>query len=348
MDSGRTVASVVAPWSTMTSRPTLLPHLRPLWRDRRTLQLGLDPARAVVVEFDGPVAAGLLDLLDGARTEAGVVAAAAGLGVPPALARQVISVLRDAGVLIDARALLPHGMAEVARSRLYPEAAALAMRHTQPGRTPASRLRRRQAARVLVAGALTSDLRTEAGTDTPVGTHPVDTALVDALTAAGVGRVSRSRHDRVPEHPCPALIVRLGAERRPTALAAQAYARAVVAYLSITVRDGAVVVGPLVPPAGSPCLSCLDLHRGDRDPGWPALAAQLASVAAPPPTCAATTALAGAAYAASEVLAYLDGDAPQTRGATVEVTGPGRTRSRSWAPHPRCDCRRLRRSSLNG
>ena len=323
----------------MSSRPTLLPHLRPLWRDSRTLQLGIDPARALVVEFAEPVAAGLLDLLDGARTEAGVIVAAATLGVPAALARRVIAVLREAGVLIEAHALLPRGLSEAARRRLYPEAAALALRHSPAGRTPAARLGRRHAAHVLVAGPLP---------DNPETDHPLGATVVDALTAAGVGRVSRIGGDRAPERRSAGFVVRLGAEPRPTALAARAYARAAVAYLSITIRDGAVLVGPLVPPAGSPCLSCLDLHRGDRDPAWPALAAQLAGVAAPPPACAATTALAGAAYAAAEVLAYLDGDVGHTYGAMVEVSGPGQARSRSWAPHPRCDCRRLRRSSLHG
>ena len=34
--------------------------------------------------------------------------------------------------------------------------------------------------------------------------------------------------------------------------------------------------GPLVTPGRGPCLRCLDLHRCDRDPAWPALLAQLA------------------------------------------------------------------------
>ena len=46
-------------------RLTLLPNLRLLWRDPRTLQFGTDPTRAVVLEFSDPVAARVLDLLDG-------------------------------------------------------------------------------------------------------------------------------------------------------------------------------------------------------------------------------------------------------------------------------------------
>jgi bacteriocin biosynthesis cyclodehydratase domain-containing protein len=105
-----------------------------------------------------------------------------------------------------------------------------------------------------------------------------------------------------------------------------------------------VVIGPFVPPAGSPCLACLDLHRGDRDPAWRALAAQLATGPPPLQACAATTSLIGVGYAVAEVLTYLDGGSPRTRGATIEIDGAGAERRRSWPTHPRCDCRRVRRS----
>ena len=129
-------------------------------------------------------------------------------------------------------------------------------------------------------------------------------------------------------------------------LVARAYAQRGVAHITVAVRDGVVVVGPLVPPAGSPCLSCLDLHRTDRDPAWPSLAAQLATGSEQPLTCAATTRVTAAAYVADEVLAYLDGLPARTRGASVEVSGPDRFRRRTWPPHPRCDCRRGRRTAV--
>ncbi|HYN96845.1 MAG TPA: hypothetical protein VES42_23635, partial [Pilimelia sp.] len=80
----------------------------------------------------------------------------------------------------------------------------------------------------------------------------------------------------------------------------------------------------------------------DRDPAWPAIAAQLGGHGGPDPAGAATV-LAGAAYAAAEVLRHLDGAAPETLGATAEISAPGRLRRRSWPPHPACDCRRRRR-----
>ncbi|RZU78003.1 hypothetical protein EV384_6749 [Micromonospora kangleipakensis] len=102
------------------------------------------------------------------------------------------------------------------------------------------------------------------------------------------------------------------------------------------------LVGPLVRPPVGPCLNCLDLHRVDRDPGWPALAAQLAADDADQ-ACAVTTLLGAVAYAAAEALAHLDGGTPETLGCAVEVGGAGRFRRRVWSPHPSCECSRGRR-----
>jgi bacteriocin biosynthesis cyclodehydratase domain-containing protein len=360
-------------------RPTLLPHLRPLWRDRTTLQLGTDPDRAVIVEFTQPVSARILGLLDGTRTQHAVLADAAALGISADQVTAVIAALRQAGVLIGAHALVPRGLSHTQRRRLVGEAAALAMRRlppaggpgapgspgTPPASTPAQLLRRRAAARVLVTGQarLTAPI---AATLAAAGvghlairvSGPVvaDAVAPGGLASADVGRpaaeavpevVARAAPgvDLTPLSPDDAtLAVRVGFDPTPAALAAQAYARRRLPHLVVAVRDGAVVVGPFVPPAGSPCLGCLDLHRADRDPAWTSLAAQLATEPPPTQACAATTTLVGVGYAVTEALTYLDGGSPRTRGATIEIDGAGGERRRSWHPHPRCDCRRIRRS----
>lgn len=359
-------------------RPTLLPHLRPLWRDRHTLQLGTDPDRAVVVEFAQPAAARILSLVDGTRTERAVFADAAALGIASDDVTAVLVALRQAGVLIGAHALVPRGLPQAQRRRLAGEAAALAMRRipadgTAPsgegsatrGATPAQLLRRRAAGHVLVTGQPRLSASIAAGlaaagvghvfvrTPGPVST---DDVTPGGLSAADVGRpaaeaaldvVARAAPDvdtsplRVDEA---TFLVRVGFDPTPAALAAQAYARRRLPHLAVTVRDGAVVVGPFVPPAGSPCLACLDLHRGDRDPAWRALAAQLATGPAPAQACATATTLIGVGYAVAEVLAYLDGGSPRTRGATIEIDGAGAERRRRWPTHPRCDCLHGRRS----
>jgi len=84
-----------------TGRPLLPAALRPVWRSDGALQLGLDPARAVVVDgIDEPTARTLLEL-DGTRTEAEVLAAAVGVGLDAELVGALLTDLRRAGVLAE-------------------------------------------------------------------------------------------------------------------------------------------------------------------------------------------------------------------------------------------------------
>lgn len=112
------------------------------------------------------------------------------------------------------------------------------------------------------------------------------------------------------------------------------------AHLAVSVREGRGVVGPLVLPGVSSCLHCHDLHRRDRDPVWPRIAAQLATDPAGVPPCEAPLAMALAALGAAQALAYLDGEpGPATLDGTLEVTLPElRVRRRSWQAHPECPC----------
>lgn len=99
------------------------------------------------------------------------------------------------------------------------------------------------------------------------------------------------------------------------------------------------VIGPLVLPGRTSCLSCADLHRSDRDPAWPALAAQLNG---PPertiPSEVAVCALT-AAITAVQALAFLDGEWPATLDGTLEFRLPDwRVRRRHWSRHAGCSC----------
>jgi hypothetical protein len=360
-------------------RPTLLPGLRRLWRTPHTLQLGADPARAVVLELANPAVAKLLDLLDGAHSERSVLAHAARHGVSDADAGTLLDTLRAAGLVVGAQALLPAHLPPPIRRRLTTEAAALALRRTssrtgartsQPARaTPAQILRHRAAARVMVvgrgrlgAGVAIALAHAGVGQVSPAlegVVEPADT--ISGLLAADLGRPRSAAVADAIQRTVPgtdtrpirrgeaSFVVQAGIPG-PARLHAATYARYRLAHLTATVRDGTAVVGPLVPPAGCPCLNCVDLHRTDRDPAWPALAAQLAT-AAPTEPCTAPTVLAATAFAAAEVLAYLDSrvagntvPGPETLGATVEIESPGRHRRRTWPPHPECDCsRRVRR-----
>lgn len=338
-------------------RPTLLPGLARLWRDRHTLQLGVEPGRAVLLELANPRAAQLLDLLDGTRSERAVLANAATVRVAPAEARLLLDTLRAAGLVVPAHSLLPRDLAGPARARLAGEADALALAVPGPPATPAQVVRRRRTARVLVTGvgrlgaAITVGLaQAGVGHVTPELTGPVrPTDMVGTgLTAAEVGRplaaairaalgrcapgttTAPLRRGRVD------LVVQLGTDR-PAALLATGYAQRRQPHLLVDVRGGVPVVGPLVRPPAGPCLNCVDLHRIDRDPDWPRIAAQLAADGGEQ-ACATATRLAAVAYAVAEALAHLDGGAPETLGCAVEVAGAGRLRRRQWPPHPSCRC----------
>jgi hypothetical protein len=333
--------------------------LRRLWRDRHLVQLGTDPGRAVVLEFADPSVARVLDLLDGSRTEQAVLRDAAALGIPEQATADLLDTLRDGGLAVDANTLLPPGFPEAARRRLATEVAALALRGE---RAPATAIRRRSAAHVLITGygrlavpiaaalaqagvghvdAAVSG-RTHADDAALGGLLPADAGRPRATAAAeAVTRIAPAANVRPVREDAATFVVQIGAGR-PAGLTALALARRKVAHLAVDVRDGIALVGPLVPPAGSPCLNCRDLHRRDRDPAWPALVAQLSTGPEGIAPVTVTTLLTAVGYAAEEVLAYLDGGTPQTLGTTIEIAGPGRERRRTWSPHPGCGCTRRR------
>jgi hypothetical protein len=366
------------------NRPTLIPGLPRAWRSPSDLQLGTDPARAVLLHLPDPRAAKLLDLLDGTRPERVVLVRAGELGIPPADARALLDALEAAGLVLPAASLLPATVPEHSRHRLLGEAAALALRSlstrtggsgsgrpsgisTRPADSsrdeppPIHMLRRRAAAHVLITGrgrlgAPIAVALAEAGVghvrpDLPGAVGPGQLAG-GPLHQADVGRPQREAvtaailqaapdTDTQGSRRAPATLVIQLDHDQPVSLLAAAHAAHRRPHLAVTIREGAAVIGPLVPPAGAPCLNCLDLHRRDRDAGWPD-AAPRRDPGLPEP-CAVTTILAATAFCAAEVLTYVDGGSPQTLGATIEISTPPRARRRTWPPHPSCPCTRTRR-----
>jgi bacteriocin biosynthesis cyclodehydratase domain-containing protein len=348
---------------TRLHRPVLLPGLARLWRDRHTLQLGLDPARAVLVEVADPAVVRLLDLLDGAHTEREVLAQAARLRITVDVVRNLVDILHHAGLVVPAHTLLPTTLPEPMRQRLSAEAAGLALRGSDVPATPAQVLRRRAASRVLLSGRcrlavpvalalaqagvghVSPELcgRVEASDTAGGGLTVADLRRPRAeAVVAAIGRTAPGTETGPIRRGSASIVVQAGIDR-PAPLLAEGFAQRRQAHLVLDIRDGTAVVGPLVRPGGDPCLNCLDLHRRDRDPDWPGLAAQLAGDARPADACATPTLIAAAAYAAAEILAFLDGGTPDTVGAATEISAPARVRRRTWPPHPGCTCLRRRR-----
>ncbi|MDG4822935.1 hypothetical protein O7635_13855 [Asanoa sp. WMMD1127] len=219
--------------------------------------------------------------------------------------------------------------------------------------TPAETLRRRAAARVLVSGrgrlaapiALTlarsgiGQVRPDlpgtldpaeaaaAGLDPAAVGKPRSQAVAAAIAAAGAR----------PGTTKPQVVVRVGADQ-PAQLAAAAARRRGQAMLSVEVRDGIPEIGPFVPPDGSPCLACRDLHRTDRDPAWPDIAAGLATSRSEEEACDLVTIMAAAAFAAGQVLVWTDGGDPVTTATAVSLVTLADLRWRRWPAHPRCSC----------
>jgi hypothetical protein len=341
----------------------LLPGLPRTWRGLHTLQLGADPARSVLLDLPDPRAADLLDLLDGSRPERVILRRASGLGISAAEIRALLDTLHTAGLLLPASRLLPPALPDECRRRLTGEAAALALGGVP---APARPLRRRVAARVVVRGSgrlgaavavalvqagvghVHADLPgTVTAAELPGGPlHGADVGTPrSAAVTAALLRAAPTAETRSVRRGTASLVVQLGHEQ-PAALLAAGHLRRRQPHLALAVHDGVAVVGPFVPATGAPCLNCVDLHRRERDPEWPGHPAGSPATVEP---CTVTTLLAATAYATAEALTFLDGGTPETTGAAVEITAPGRFRRRTWPPHPACGCGpRPRTRSLAG
>jgi len=353
------------------------PGLRRVWREVGTLQIGLSRRRGTVIAgltaADVPLIDQLRDGVDASVFEADDD------GLEAARRRELVGLLTEAGVLVGTgigrRVREGLGMAA---ERLVPDAAVWSLVHPDVG-DGWGLLAARASRRVLISGAgrlgstvastlaaagvgelLVADQRRVTAGDLAPGEagrpdlgRPREEAALDAVRRfgsraerAGPGALSgsggpstgRAEHGSAADRPDLVVLIEHGAA---DATAAGRLVSADQAHLSVVIREDDILVGPLVRPGSGPCLRCLDLHRGDRDPAWPSVLAQLLSPASgtlQPEETAASTLAAG--LVALQVLAQLDGVAePATAGATLEIELPdGLIARRSWPAHPSCGC----------
>jgi molybdopterin/thiamine biosynthesis adenylyltransferase len=332
----------------------LKPALRRLWRDRNTLQLGLEPPRAKVLTGLDDGDRRVLELLDGTRERAGVHAAAAAAGVDLDRADALLDLLEEASALSTATGEVP--------ASLRPDALSWSLVH-RAADASSSVQARRSTARVDVlgagrVGAAVTGLLAAAG----VGEVCVrdDAAMREAdVSPAGVRCHAGGRRDESaatelggavtlrPLRPAPSLrvVAPAGPVPDPATLARVASAP----HLLVVVRETVARIGPLVLPGRSPCVRCLELARAERDPHWPSVAAQLVSDRRTDEPCDVTLATLAAALAAMQVLQWLDGDIDAGRHGHVDTPTTvggvlvfdlcsGLLRRRSLSAHPECGC----------
>lgn len=238
-------------------------------------------------------------------------------GLPSATLADLLRRLQSGAVLGDLKALAPAADVEALVASLV-DAGVVTAGTSRRGRTAAVRIHGRGPLSDLLAGSLRCSgarLSHSTRTDTGAPSEPTDlVVLADYLVADP--RMVRELH------------------------------AAGIAHLPVRVRDGVGLVGPLVLPGVTSCLSCGDLHRSDRDAAWPAVAAQLRHTVG---TADRATVLATAALALNQVdrvlRAVRGGDAarctepPPTLDTTLEFdVNVGSVVARRWSRHPRCAC----------
>jgi len=303
----------------------LKPALRRVWRDESTLQLGLTPAHAVILSGLTAPERSVLALLDGSRDVAALVDVASANGVHADVAPRVLRTLSAAQVLDDATLTQP-ALAEDDRQRLEPDLLSLSLRNPGPG-AAARILAMRQEATVAVhgtarVGATVATLLAAAGIGTllcvdreplrpgdlaPGGIAQIRTASRGASIARRIAAMSKAVRVDI-EHRGPTTLTVIapsasgslpelleGVRREPHLLA------------HVTETTG--VIGPLVIPGRTPCLRCVALARGERDPLWPSIAAQLLGGGSVTEACDVALATFVASLAALQVLACVDGEA---------------------------------------
>lgn len=358
-------------------RPRLNPGLRRIWRDPHSLQLGLDPDRAVVIDNVDRHTAAMLTRLDGSHTTAELLLAAADAGADAGAFGGLLAALDSYGALVDASAESVvraydtagagsppgaesdrRGEAWSATNRLAPDESSLALTR----RDPAAVLAGRRAARMVVHGSdrvgvpaaaalaaagvghvyVAGEGTVSPGDCAPGGLLPADIHRPVREAASEAVRRANPQTDAGPAAPDELIDLVLLAGLAPVTTELRLGLHAArVTHLVAGVRETTAVVGPLVVPGRSSCLRCADLHRTDRDPTWPLVAAQLAERDRHQvPPCDHALALVTVALIVAQALGYLDGDAPGTLGGSLEVSTPiRRVRRRAWPAHPGCGCR---------
>jgi bacteriocin biosynthesis cyclodehydratase domain-containing protein len=288
-------------------RPILRPGTHVLRRGAGQLQVGLDPGSALVLPDTPSVRAGLRLLTTPAERASYVD-------------RAPLDLLEAHGTLIDERDLMPL----LAEEDVAPHATAALAREAGPELAASREARRRWR------------------TETRSFGHPAGAGLRGAFVAlAGAAGLREAAARRVAA-PDGGVLVGVGEPDRDLV---DAWTRAGTPHLLVRLTEGRAVIGPFVQPGSTACLRCLDAHCTDADPAWPLLVRQYAAAAAcdradgaPEPVDPLLASLA-VAWAARDLVSYVDGRRPSTWSTTVTIHPRlSRLETRAWLRHPACGC----------
>lgn len=138
--------------------------------------------------------------------------------------------------------------------------------------------------------------------------------------------------------------VLVGAGEPPRDLT-DAWAQRGTPYVVVRFVEEYAVVGPFVAPGRTACLRCTDAHATDEDPSWPLLLDQYVAGSSRDrrdglgePVDPALAELA-CAWAARDVLTFLEGDRPSTWSATLRLDPRLHDlQTTLWLRHPACGC----------
>lgn len=334
----------------MSRRYTLSDGARVISRSADSVQIGTDEPRCVVVNEAPSETMSVLAGLDGASSLAHILTTH---DADPVLWAALFEQLLAIDLLIPAESA---GLGQVSftpGAHLSDERSGLLLRH---GHTAAARiLQARDDALVVVRGnsllaAPVAALLAASGVG-HIHHEPVRPAWV-MPSPPMPGGMSQSRHsdlaaDLLRAHPTvrvhppaahqhPTIVLLVGDPIADLGVAAS-LVRSRVPHLAVTTSVVRCVVGPLVLPGRSSCLSCAYRRRTDADPGWPVLARQLARERT---RASAFLTSAAACLATDQLLEHIDGAAkPTTVNGTLEWrAGDQAPRRRTWDVHPDCGC----------
>ncbi|WP_245966661.1 ThiF family adenylyltransferase [Sphaerisporangium album] len=348
-------------------RPRLKPALRRLDRDDRTLQLGVNPLRAVVLADLDPLMRGFVESLDGTRTLDELIAAG---DLDEPTVRTVVRLLAERGLLDDAAARPEslRGLTAAERDRLGPDLDALSLSTADAGDGGLTALERRRRAHIRVygagrVGAQIAVMLAASGIGHLCVVDPGPARAADVvpggLSFAEVGQTRQDAAVAVARRVAPSVNAWTGrtasqlsdGARRPDlvvlapvgpldGLLPRELVSLGIPHLLVSAGEGVGSVGPLVIPGRTPCLWCLDLIRRDRDPSWPVVGAGLGGFPAGEIACDTVLSTLVAAQAAGYAVGSVDGLEPDVTNSTVDVLPDLRWKKRSWSAHPQCRCSR--------